>query len=383
VAELSQADAEVAVVGLGAMGAAALWRLAVRGVDVLGFERFDPGHPWGSTHGATRLFRTACKEHPALVPLAQTSLALWRELERASSRRLLDITGGLMIGAPDSPLVTGVQAAADAHDIPVRTLTARDLTDRFPQHADVPDHHVAIYDPLAGIARPEDTVVAAVATARKSGATVYARTDVESIDIDSDGVVIRTAARVFRVRQVVVTAGPWLGKLVPDLPLAPIRTPMTWFAARDDPDAFDLTAFPVFIRTLPDGTGLWGHGAVDGHPTKIGLSSDLSLAPIDPDHCDRGISPTDYRGLGGVIRSALPGLDPEPVRTTACMITRSPDGQFQIGRPHHDPRLVVGGGDSGHAFKHSTGIGETLARMVCDEDGFLDLDVVDPNRFLA
>ena len=128
-------DAEVAVVGLGAMGSAALWRLAVRGVDVLGFERFDPGHHLGSSHGATRLFRTACMEHPELVPLAQTSLTLWRELEQASSRRLLDLTGGLMIGAPHSRVVAGTLAAASAHGIDVRTLSAAELADEFPQHA--------------------------------------------------------------------------------------------------------------------------------------------------------------------------------------------------------------------------------------------------------
>jgi sarcosine oxidase len=383
VAGLSHVDADVAIVGLGAMGACALWRLAVRGVDVLGFERFDPGHPWGSTHGRTRLFRTACKEHPALVPLAQTSLSLWRELELASSRRLVDVTGGLMIGAPDSSVVAGTRAAASAHDIPVRTLDAGELTDRFPQHAGVPDHHLAIWDPLAGVARPEDGVLAAVAAGTEAGATIHPHTAVTGIDLAGDGVLVRTPARDFRVRQAVVTAGPWLGKLVPELPLDPVRTPMTWFGARDKPASFVLDAFPVFIRELPDGTGIWGHGAVDGHPPKVGLSNDATLSRIDPDQCDRTITPADYRQLSRVVRAALPGLDPAPVHATTCMVTRSPDGQFQIGRPRHDRRLVVGGGCSGHAFKHATGIGETLARIVCDEEAFLDLDVVDPNRFLG
>jgi sarcosine oxidase len=147
------------------------------------------------------------------------------------------------------------------------------------------------------------------------------------------------------------------------------------------PDA-ELKRFPAFIRALPDGTSIWGHGAVDGQPPKVGLSDDPSLPVVDPDKCDRAISPADYRPLSEVVMSALPGLHPEPVRTTTCMITRSPDGHFQIGRPHHDPRLVVGGGGSGHAFKHATGIGEMLARITRDEAPFVELDVVDPNRFL-
>ena len=78
-------DAEFAIVGLGAHGAQAFWRLAARGTDVIGFEQFLPGHDRGSTHGQTRLFRTLCLEHPGLVPLARRSLGLWRELEEQTS----------------------------------------------------------------------------------------------------------------------------------------------------------------------------------------------------------------------------------------------------------------------------------------------------------
>jgi sarcosine oxidase len=373
-------DADVAVVGLGALGASALWRLSVRGVDALGFERYHPGHPFGSTHGHTRLFRTACMEHPALVPLARESLRLWQELEKASSRRLLDLCGGLMIGAPDSSVVAGTRAAAAAYDLDVVELTSRDLADRYPQHAGVPADHVAVWDPEAGVGRPEAAVLAAVGAAEAAGASICSGSAVTAVECIDDGVLVRTATRDFRTRQAVVTAGPWLGTLVPELALQPLRTPMTWFAAREGD--FDLEAFPVFIRSLPDGSRLWGHGAVAGHPVKVGPSDDPSVhQPTDPDRCDRSISADDYRAVSRLVATALPGLDPMPVRTTTCMITRSPDGQFVVGRPGKDARLLVGGGCSGHAFKHAAGIGETLARMACDEEPFLDLDFVDPGRF--
>jgi sarcosine oxidase len=375
-------DADVAVVGLGALGASTLWRLAVRGVDVVGFERYEPGHPLGSTHGHTRLFRTACMEHPALVPLAQESLRLWRELEATSSRRLLDLCGGLMIGAPDSSVVAGTRAAAAAHALDVEVLTSRELAGSFPQHADVPADHVAIWDPAAGVGRPEDAVLAAVGAAEAAGATIYAGTAVSAVELRDGGVLVRTPARDFHARHVIVTAGPWLAELVPELPLQALRTPMTWFAAREGAGAFDLDAFPVFIRCLPDGSRFWGHGAVHGQPVKVGSSDDPSVhQPTDPSRCERGISAEDYRVVSRLVATALPGLDPVPVRTTTCMITRSPDGQFMLGSPRGDGRLVVGGGCSGHAFKHATGIGETLARIACAEEPFLDLDFVDPDRF--
>ncbi|HXD27252.1 MAG TPA: FAD-dependent oxidoreductase, partial [Arthrobacter sp.] len=114
--------AHVAVVGLGALGSAALWRLAARGLDVVGFEQFGIGHALGSSHGQTRLFREACLEHPGLAPMAAESRALFRQLEHASGRDLLRLTGGYLIGTPDSDVVAGTARAADAHGLPYERL---------------------------------------------------------------------------------------------------------------------------------------------------------------------------------------------------------------------------------------------------------------------
>src|ERR1700712_1995101 len=103
-------DAEFAVVGLGAMGSHALWRLASRGKSVLGFEQFQPGHVFGSTHGKTRLFRTLCLEHPGLVPMARRSLDLWRELEAETDSSIVRLCGLLNMGGADSAVIRGVQA---------------------------------------------------------------------------------------------------------------------------------------------------------------------------------------------------------------------------------------------------------------------------------
>ena len=56
--------ADVVVIGLGAMGSAALHDLAGRGVRALGIERFEPGHDKGSSHGESRAIRLAYAEHP-------------------------------------------------------------------------------------------------------------------------------------------------------------------------------------------------------------------------------------------------------------------------------------------------------------------------------
>src|SRR5438128_11811549 len=101
----------VAVVGLGIMGACTLWRLAERGIPATGFERFQPGHDQGASDGETRIIRTAYYEGAEYVPLAQARLRLWRRLRAESGRRMLTLTGALMIGSPASQLVSRARGA--------------------------------------------------------------------------------------------------------------------------------------------------------------------------------------------------------------------------------------------------------------------------------
>lgn len=379
---MRELDAEIAVIGLGAMGSAALWRLAARGVDVIGFEQFPIGHTHGSSHGETRLFRTLCMEHPTLVDVARTSRGLLRELEAESGEELLTLSGGLMMGHPESDVISGVLEAARVHGVAVETMDATELARRFPQHAELEPTDVGVWDPEAGAVRPEASIRAAVAAAARAGAQVFDRTTVTDLDFGADGVDVVTGGRRFRVKQVIVSTGAWLSKFVPSQPLKPLRTPMTWFAPRDaDSRAFDLESFPIFIRAVADEQRLWGHGAAFGHGVKIGPEDDPNYRDVDADDVDRSVSDADWRHVSALISRYMPLLDPQPTRITTCMITRSPDMQFQLGRLAHEPRLIVAGGDSGHAFKHATGIGEYLAQIALAETPFVDLTYTDPNRF--
>ena len=88
------------VLGLGAVGAAAVCRLARRGVKVLGIDQYAPPHELGSTHGDTRITRIACGEGAEYSAFATRSHAIWRELEAELGVELLTQNGMLVIGGP-------------------------------------------------------------------------------------------------------------------------------------------------------------------------------------------------------------------------------------------------------------------------------------------
>ncbi|MFI7065367.1 N-methyl-L-tryptophan oxidase [Kribbella sp. NPDC050124] len=372
--------ADVVVVGLGAFGSAALWRLAARGVNVIGIERQGIGHPFGSSHGTTRLFRVACMEHPGLTPIARKSVELWTSLSERTGEVYVRQTGSLNVGAPDSHPVSGARRAAAAAGASTTDLSHDELASRFPQY-DLAAEDVAVWDPGAGICYAEPTVRAHVAEAQKLGATVYPHTMVTGIDVESGHVTVQTPTIAVQAEQVVVCGGAWLGKLVPGLPLSPRRTPLFWFQPKDaGSEAFRLANFPAFIWEFPDGRGLWGHGSDEDFLVKVGLDGAQRDRGVDPDELDRYIHPRkDIAELSAAVAGHFPELDPEPVKVIPCMVTDSPDGQFLVGR--RDERLVIAGGDSGHGFKHCAGVGELLAQITTKETPYTDVSFVDPLRY--
>lgn len=377
---------DVAVVGLGAFGSAALWRLAARGADVVGIERHGIGHHLGSSHGATRLFRIACQEHPGLAAIALKSLSLWTALGEQTGQTLVRQTGCLNVGPPESRAVRGTLAAAAAAGVAVSRIRHEELAARQPQYAGLAPGDVAVWDPGAGICYPERDVRAQADAARGLGAQIYPHTMVTSIEAGRAGVTVRTPTAEFRASQVIVAAGAWLGSLVPGLPLAPRRTPLYWFRPRDPASReFTLEAFPAFVWERPDGGSLWGHGSQEDFGIKIG-PGDADIAPgagvLDPEELDRYIhTDSDLDRLAASVGSAFPGLDPRPAKAIPCVVTDSPDGQFIIGRLAGEPRVLVAGGDSGHGFKHAGGIGELLAQITAGERTYCDTGFLDPARF--
>jgi len=376
---------DVVVVGLGGFGSGALWRLAQRGVDVAGIERHGIGHHLGSSHGATRLFRVACHEHPGLSAVALKSLELWSALGEQTGQELVRQSGCLTTAPPGSRRIRGVLAAAAAAGVPAVELGHDELVARQPQYAGLAPDDVAVWDPGAGICYPERNVRAQTEAARRLGADVYPHTMVTGIEAGPDGITVRSPTAEWRAEQVVVAAGAWLGTLVTGLPLAPRRTPLYWFRPRDPLSAeFTLDRFPSFVWQRPDGDVLWGHGSADDYQVKIGLDPVRATAStaIDPEEVDRYIHlDTDLDELTSSVARAFPGLEPRPAKVIPCMVTDSPDEQFLVGRLAGEPRVVVAGGDSGHGFKHAAGIGELLAQIVTGEHPYCAADFMDPARF--
>jgi len=346
------------------MGSMALWRLARRGVSVLGLEQYAPGHDRGSGHGDSRMIRTAYYEGPEYVPLVQAAFPLWHELEAEAGVELLTMTGALMIGPPDGELVSGAARSARAHGLAHELLGPEQVAARFPQHR-LAEGEVALWEAEAGVLRPERAIEAAARRAVALGARLVTGARVEAIEAEGGSVYVRADGARYRGRSAVVCAGPWLGGLLPSLgvPLVVERIVMTWFPAAD-PAEFAPERFPVFIRERPGEPAGYGLPSTDRATVKVGRHH--GGRPADPDRLDREVTEADVAPTAALVRETLPGLLPRPQRAAVCMYTNTPDEHFVVGPAPGLEGVTVLGGFSGHGFKFAPVMGEIAADLALD-----------------
>lgn len=364
-------DYDVIVLGLGAMGSAALYQLAKAGANVLGIDQFAPPHTLGSSHGQTRIIREAYFEHPSYVPIVQRAYELWAELEQASGMRLFLQTGGLMIGPRGSVVPEGAIRSARTHNLPHEILSAEEVHARFPALRPTREM-VGVYEPRAGIVFPEDCVAAHLNMARKGGAHTRLNEPVLNWEANGSGVQVQTIEGKFSAKKLIISAGAWLPRLVPELARHFVveRQVLQWFEAKSSPEIFRPDRCPIHIWTY--GSKHFFYGFPDlGQGIKIAKHHEG--IPSNPDQVDRTVHENEVAEMRQLLDTFLPEANGRFLSATVCLYTDTPDQHFLIDfHPKHENVLIVSP-CSGHGFKFSSAIGEIAAQLALTGNSSLDI----------
>ena len=363
---------DVGIVGLGAMGSMTALELARRGKRVIGFDRFRPPHALGSSTGRTRIIREAYYEHPQYVPLVQRAYLKWAELEREGNVSLLTPTGGLMIGPPDGVLVAGARRSADAHALPYQMLDAAGVRRRFPVFH-VRDHEAGLYEPRAGVLRPEAAIETALALARSAGAELRYEEPVLQWRPDAEAISVFTRAGEHRVRRLVLAGGAWMAGALPGvaLGLTVARQALFWFEPEGDRAMVSAGRMPVFIWEWAPGRMFYGFPD-QGSGVKVAIHHEGE--PADPDLVRRTTGPDEALGLRAIMSGLTPAFNGRLTESAVCLYTNTPDGDFLIDRSPADRRVILASPCSGHGFKFASALGEVLADLALDRSPAFDLE---------
>ena len=315
---------KVAVVGAGIMGAATAWQLARRGADVVVHEQFEPDHARGSSHGRSRIVRLAYPDSE-WVRFAAEARDGWAELEQESGTRLLELHGLVEVASrPEHTSAAGLEAEGIEHSF----LTPDEAA---ALGVVVPEGWAALYEPSGGIGLADEARHAFL-----------------------EGIDVRYGSRVDDLEEleadvVVVTAGSWVGRFFPGLPLKVTRETVAFFRQETVPPSIveldDQRAHAMFSLHDP----VYGlkvgahHAGAETNPDEIG-EPDAALV----------------ERISAWVAKRLPNADPEPLLAETCLYTTTPDERFILERRG---RVVIGSACSGHGFKFAPEVGKRLADL--------------------
>lgn len=336
----------VAVIGLGAVGSMALWRLARRGADVVGFDAALPGHDGAAYGGGTRMLRPGHQSR-GTNSLLDRSVALWRELEQDSGESLVQETGSLTVGPADNDEIAALLGNLRSNGTKHAQWGPLAARAQFPQHR-FEDCDTVAWSPLGLVVRSNLAVATAVRTARLLGAEIRLQRVAKGSASDG-GAIVETVEGIDRFDHTVLTAGPWAGDLIPGFAgvIVPRAVLSTWFKPRA---GFSSSPgdFPIGVRRTASGQGFSFFPGLDDDLAKINVwnphrprivSSHQEPLPVDAATVDVAVR---------LVTRALPGLNPEPCVARTYPEGFTPDRLPVVGLLN--PAQSVLGGFSGSGF---------------------------------
>lgn len=349
------------VVGAGAVGCATAYHLARRGEPVVLVEQFGLGHARGSSHGAARIIRHSYAD-PAYARLMPDAFRAWAELEADAGRSFYVRTGGVSFGPPGVGYVRRVAANLAGLGVSHRVMSGRDWNSAQPAF-DLPADYEAVFEPDAGMLAAARALEAEIELARGGPATrILTETPVRRIDLDGERPAIVSDALTIEADRLILAAGSWIGRLVPEL--VPTHRPTrqrVLYVRPANPAPFQVGRFPTFIHMGPTpDEAFYGMPDALAPGVKVARHGGPETDPDQP----ATVADADVALVRDFLRRHLPILaDAEVVATETCLYTVAPEERFLVDFHPERPDVIVASPCSGHGFKFSILVGRLLADM--------------------
>ena len=374
---------DVIVIGAGGVGSAAAMHLAKAGVRVLGIDQYQPAHDRGSSHGQTRIIRQAYFEHPSYVPLLTRAYELWDELEQNSDRKLFHRTGLVELGPADGVVIPGVLRSAKTYGLPIQSLSAAGVTQRWSGISGDRDWQ-AVIEENAGFLKVEACVQTHLDLAANYGGELMHNCRVHEWKTGPQSIAVTTDQGTQWAAHLVVAGGPWTQTLIPELAthLKELRKHLYWFQpARSGFEETD--GFPCFFHETGNGF-FYGFPSLNGSGVKVARhSGGQSIDQPDSDSASE-VDETDVQDqqlVTDYVRQYLPGLGDRLLKRVKCYYTSTPDEHFVIDHLPDQPNVTIVAGLSGHGFKFTSVLGEIASQLALGNRCTLDIGSFGVARF--
>ncbi|BBE71399.1 monomeric sarcosine oxidase [Pleomorphomonas sp. SM30] len=211
---------KVLVVGAGIAGLSTAWALTRRGVQVEVFEQGPVPCPVATSYDEHRITRHAYGEMHGYARLMPAAFQVWDALFGDIGARHFEPMPVVVVQREDVPWLNASLADLDALHVGWRELPLASVPARYPMLETAGLSRVVETDG-GGVLFPIRILTDLVRTLANRGVVFHPRHKVTAIDAERGTVTVN--GREFSGDHVVIAAGAWLTKLVPDL--APVTVP--------------------------------------------------------------------------------------------------------------------------------------------------------------
>lgn len=367
---------DLIVIGGGSVGAAAGFYATQAGLKVLLIDGAHPPHDQGSHHGETRLIRHAYGSGMAYMPMVLRAQQLWDELEQLAAERIMHRCGVINIGPENSEFMLKVIECAKRYQLPIETLTPEAVMKRWPQ-INVPDGFLGVFEPNSGYLKCELAIENWIRLSKEAGCQQFLDCPVIGVSREGNMQKVVTANGVYIGRKMLLSAGTWITKLLPELPVVPTRKVFSWH--RVDDRYNENNNFPGFIVVLPDGSNFYGFPA-NNNMLKLGKHNGGQPINHPEDRTPFGSFAEDAMEVQNFLHQFFPSIG-ECIYGKSCTYDRTADEHFIIDTQPNEPNRLIISGLSGHGFKFASVLGEIATAFAQDKPMPFDLSSFSLSRF--
>ncbi|PTQ75303.1 NAD(P)/FAD-dependent oxidoreductase [Celeribacter persicus] len=350
----------VIVVGAGIMGLSLSWALAKRGVKVRLFDQGPIPNPVSSSFDEHRINRHAYGKLNGYARLMPDAFRAWDALWADLGVRHYEETGGIYVLRHEDDWYDNTTRQLAELGVPCKELSATEVADRLPVLN--PDGIFrAVEVGGSGLLFPRRILTDLVVHLTLMGVELNAFTPVQSVDPEAGK--ITTDKGVEEADKVIVAAGAWISRLVPELDgvAVPSRQAVLYLAPPPTLMKSWQSAPVVVVREKE--AGLYCLPPRCGTRLKIG-DHRFSLTG-NPDE-DRMATDDDIAPIWAAMQKAYRNVDDyRIIDPKACFYTVTDDETFRLVQP--GARGFAISACSGHGFKLAPLIASGVVQAVLED----------------